>query len=142
MHRVAEGIYLNVAAEYILLAFAEGCFLLLQRGVGFLELFAKLLQLAFAAEEVERLFLQAAAAHGAAGADDVALERCDMERAAGAVLQRDARVEVLDDDRAAQQVIHHVSHVVVAVDELVRHADAAGHVEKRPLFARDARGVE
>ena len=142
MHRVPERIHLNIAAQHVLLRFAQSGLLLLQRGIRLLELFAELLQLAFAAEEIKRLLLQASAAHRAAGADDVALQGCNVERAACTVFERDARVQILHDDRAAQQIVHDVSHVVVAIDQLVCNADATWHVEQRPFFARDARGVE
>ena len=79
----------------------------------------------------------AAAAHGAACADDIAFERGDVERAAGALFERNAGGQVAHDRRVSQQVLHDRPDLRIAVDQFRREPEAIRRSKMRALPLAD-----
>ena len=92
--------------------------------------FGQLRDFAFSAKQRKLPFLHAAAAHGAARADEIAGKRGNAERAARALFERNTALQIAHDDRAAKQVFHDRTHCGIITDQLARHADTPVRIEE------------
>ena len=114
--------------------FGSGFALLLQIGVFLL----KVRDLPLPAQDAEALALAAAAGHGAAGGDEVALEGDDLEDATGALLQAHAHGQVLHHHGPAQEVLHGLIHALLPADQIAGQAHDALLLQEVAVLLPDA----